>query len=505
MAYVYLVGAGPGDPGLITLKGFECIKRADCIIYDRLASLRLLSYAKDGCEMIDAGKEPNSHKLNQEQINSTLLKKAVGDKIVVRLKGGDPFVFGRGGEEAEALSAAGIPYEVVPGITSAIAVPAYAGIPVTHRDFASAFAVITGNENPDKEGNCIDWDNISMGCGTLIFLMGMRNLPYIMAKLIAKGKSPSTPVALIRWGTRPEQKTLTGTISDIVDKATHAGFKHPVIIVVGEVVSLREKLQWFEKKPLFGKRILVTRSRAQASSFAEGIEQLGGEPWEFPAIATVNPEDFGPLDKSIAEIENYNWLIITSTNGVEKFFERLRYHKKDIRALHSLKICAIGPATRAAIESFGLFVDLMPDKFVAESLLEAFKGVDLKGKRILMARADIARKTLPDTLRKMGAQVDDAVAYRTIKGTGNVELLRNMLKEKMIHVATFTSSSTVKNFVDMVGKENVHQLLQDVTIASIGPITSQTILDYGLNVDIQPEEYTIPGLTNAIVNYYGRD
>lgn len=502
MAYVYLVGAGPGDPRLITVKGLDCIKKADCIVYDRLASQRLLSYAKEDCEFIDAGKSPDSHKLNQDEINATLLEKAVGDRIVVRLKGGDPFVFGRGGEEAEALVGAGIPFEVVPGITSAIAVPAYAGIPVTHRDFASAFAVITGNENPDKNETNIDWDNIAIGSGTLIFLMGMRNLAHIMAKLTEKGKSPTTPVALIRWGTRPEQRTLTGTIADIVEKASHAGFKHPVIIVVGEVVSLRDKLKWFEQKSLFGKRIVVTRSRSQASSFAESIEALGGEPMEFPTIATADPEDYSGLDQAIAKLEQYDWLILTSANGVEKFFARLRYHKKDVRALHGVKICAIGPATRGEIEKNGLYIDLMPEKFVAESLIEAFKNQDIVGKKILMTRADIARKDLPVTLKNMGALVDDVVAYRTVQGTGNVELLLRMLEDKQIHAVTFTSSSTVKNFVSMVGKENTAQLLQDVVVASIGPITTKTAQDLGLRVDIQPEEYTIPALTAAIVDYF---
>lgn len=502
MAYVYLVGAGPGDPRLITLKGLDCIKKADCIIYDRLASRRLLSYAKEKCELIDAGKEPDSHKLNQDEINKVLVEKSIGENIVVRLKGGDPFVFGRGAEEAEALVEAGIPFEIVPGITSAIAVAAYAGIPVTHRDYASTFTVITGNENPDKADSSIEWDKISLNSGTLVFLMGMRNMPHIMATLIEKGKAPLTPVALIRWGTRPEQATLTGTISDIAEKARHANFKHPVIIVVGEVVSLREKLKWFEKRPLFGKRVLVTRSRAQASAFAEQIESLGGEPWEFPTIATVDPEDFGPLDAAIANLESYDWLILTSTNGVEKFFERLNFHKKDIRALHGIKLCAIGPTTKAEIEKRGLFIDLMPEKFVAESLLEAFKDQHIQGEKILMTRADIARKALPDTLRQMGAEVDDVVAYRTVEGSGNIEQLMRMLKDNLIHVVTFTSSSTVKNFIKMVGKENIPELLKDVVVASIGPITTQTAEDNGLHVDIQPEEYTIPGLTEAIVDYY---
>lgn len=501
---VYLVGAGPGDPKLITVKGLECIQKADVVVYDRLAGHRLLAFARPEAEIIYVGKSPDRHTLKQDEINRLLVEKAGEGKIVTRLKGGDPFVFGRGGEEAEALWEAGIPFEVVPGVTSAIAAPAYAGIPVTHRDYTSALAIITGNEDPLKEDSSIAWDKISTGAGTLVFLMGMANLPRITRCLIENGRLPATPVALVRWGTRPEQRTLVGTLENISEKAKEAGFKNPAVIIVGEVVSLRDKLKWFENKPLFGKRVLVTRSREQASALSEAIEALGGEPLEYPTISVADPEDFAPLDNAIKEIDTYDWVIFTSVNGVESFFKRLRRQRKDIRRLGTARLCAIGPKTREVLENYGLLVDYVPGEYRAEEIIELLRGKVSPGERVLLPRADIARKVLPEALEKMGAAVTEVTAYRTVMGGGNASIIKEMLEQKEIHVVTFTSSSTVRNFVKMLKTPNLKDLLAGVTVACIGPITAGTAGEMGLEVDVVAEEYTIEGLVKAILNYYGQ-
>lgn len=495
---VYLVGAGPGDPGLITVKGLDCIRRAEVLVYDRLAGKRLLSFAPRGCEMIYVGKLPDRHTLRQEEINRLLVDKALEGKVVTRLKGGDPYVYGRGGEEAELLVEYGIPFEVVPGITSAIAVPAYAGIPVTHRDFTSSFAVITGHEDPTKNESSIAWDKIATGIGTLVFLMGVGNLPFIVQQLTQNGRSPDTPVALIRWGTRPEQSTLTGTLDNIVQKVTEAGFTSPAIIIVGEVVRLRDTLSWFEKKPFFGKRVVVTRSREQASDLSRRIEDLGGEAWEFPVIEIAEPEDFGPMDEAIGRIESYHWMIFTSVNGVDSFFRRMRHHGRDIRDVKGARICAIGPKTRERLEELCLQVEYVPAEYRAEAVLAGLEGKLVPGERVLLPRADIARTILPETLARMGAIVDNVVAYRTVRGDGESALLREMLEEGMIHYVTFTSSSTVRNFVELLGADRIQQLLENVKLVSIGPITSEAARDLGLTIDMEASEYTIDGLVDVL-------
>ncbi len=498
---VYLIGAGPGDPNLITVKGLECIKEADCIVYDRLASPRLLSYARKDAELIFVGKSPERHVLKQEEINELLLKLALAGKTVARLKGGDPFVFGRGGEEAEVLREHQIPFEVVPGITSAIAVPAYAGIPVTHRDYTSTLTIITGHEDPLKNDSRIEWQCLSERSGTLIFLMGMENLPLIVGQLIKHGKDAKTPVAVIRWGTRPEQQTVTGTLADIEVKVKEAGLTSPAIIIVGEVVQLREKLSWFEEQPLFGKRIVVTRSREQASQLSEVISRLGGEVLEFPTIVITEPDDYGPLDEAIQGIKDYQWMIFTSVNGVHYFFKRLRELGRDIRELYNLRLCAIGPATQQALTEKGFLVDYVPQEFRAEAIVEGLKNRIKPGDRVLLPRADIARKLLPQELSKLGAQVTQVDVYKTVKEKISVQELLSYLQEKKINVITFTSSSTVRNFVEMLGKDKLF-LLEGVVIACIGPITAQTAQDYGLRVEIEATEYTIPGLVKAILAYF---
>lgn len=500
---VYLVGAGPGDPGLITVKGLACIKRADAVVYDRLASPRLIAYARPDAELIYVGKQPDRHTLTQDQINALLVELATAGKTVARLKGGDPFVFGRGGEEAAHLAEHKIPFEIVPGITSAIAVPAYAGIPVTHRSCTASLSIITGNEDPTKEDSGLNWANIATGAGTLVFLMGMANLPKIAGQLIAHGRSADTPVALIRWGTRPEQQTLTGTLADIADKAKASSFANPAVIVVGEVVHLREQLSWFEKRPLFGRRILVTRSREQASELSAAIENLGGEAIEFPTIAITDPDDYSPLDRALQQLATFNWIIFTSVNGVKYFFQRLRLLGLDIRDLHRISLCAIGPKTRETLEDFALRVDFVPGEYRAEEIISGLKDRLQPGQRILLPRADIARSVLPRSLVELGHDVTEVTAYRTVTGNGDSPMIRKMFRDGLIHAVTFTSSSTVKNFVQLLGEPNPPELLQNVTVACIGPVTADTAIELGLRVDIIAKTYTIPGLVQALIEQLG--
>ncbi|MCD5407566.1 MAG: uroporphyrinogen-III C-methyltransferase [Desulfotomaculum sp.] len=495
---VYLVGAGPGDPGLITVKGLECIQKAGVIVYDRLASPKLLAKISPETELIYVGKSPDGHAMKQQQINQLLVDKAQSGQIVTRLKGGDPFVFGRGGEEAETLVENGIRFEVVPGITSAVAAPAYAGIPVTHRDATSSFAVITGNEDPTKENSNIAWDQIATGLGTLVFLMGMSNLPVICDKLVQHGRSPATPVALVRWGTRPEQRTLVGTLATIAAEARQAKFKNPAVIVVGEVVRLRDKLAWFESKPLFGKRVLVTRSREQASELSRQIEELGGEAWEFPTIRIAAPADYTALDAAIGKLPLYQWMIFTSVNGVKYFMDRLKILNKDIRNLQGIELVAVGPKTKAALEAYGLLVNYVPGEYRAEQITAGLKEKLKPGDRVLLPRADLARQILPQLLAEAGAVVEDVITYRTVAAAGDATRLKAMLQKRELHILTFTSASTVKNFVKLLAADNLQELLQGVTVASIGPITSATACELGIEVTLEAKESTIAGLVEAI-------
>lgn len=500
---VYLIGAGPGDIKLITVKGLECIQKADVIVYDRLANPRLLSYRRADAELIYVGKSPDRHTLTQEEINQVLVEEGLKGKIVARLKGGDPYVFGRGGEEGEELRKAGVAFEEVPGITSAISVPAYAGIPITHRDFTSTFTVITGHEEPGKETSNINWPRLAKDPGTLVFLMGVGNLPQIVETLIDNGKDGKTPIALIRWGTRPEQQVVTGTLENIVAVVEQAGLKSPAIIIIGQVVTLRDTLRWFEDQPLFGKRVLVTRSREQASVLSENLESLGAEAWEYPTIKIKEPDDLTALDKAVANAGMYNWIIFTSVNGVKAFFQRLRAQKLDIRSLKEAKICAIGPKTAEALEERGLLVDVMPEVFRAEAVLEALQGRIQSGDKILLPRADLARQVLVDSLKRLGAQVDEVVAYQTVLAdAADTQLLLEKLRAGEIHVLTFTSSSTVTNFLQLLGEHR--QLLQGITVACIGPITAETAKKNGLSVDICAEQYTIDGLVEAIRSYFAQ-
>ena len=501
-AKVYLVGAGPGDPGLITIRGKQCIENADVIIYDYLASPALLNYAQKHAEIIYVGKKGGDHTLSQDKINALIVEKAKTGTTVCRLKGGDPFIFGRGGEEAEILVSKSIPFEVVPGVTSAIAAAAYAGIPLTHRNLAATLAFITGHEDPHKKESSIDWGSLARGIGTLVFFMGVKNLPDITQKLIANGRSPETPVALIRWGTTPSQTTVTGTLDNIAQRAKKADLKPPAIIVVGEVVQLRNTLKWFEKRPLLGKRIVVTRARQQASDLVRRLSDLGAECLEFPTIKVVPTDDAAPLDDAVQNLSTYDWIIFTSVNGVKFFFDHLFGTDKDVRALSHLHTAVIGPATAEKLLEYGLKSDIIPKNYRAEAVVDAFRKITLKGKKILLPRAKEARPVLPVELRKMGAEVDEVAAYRTEKVRANIGQLVKRLEEKTIDLVTFTSSSTVQNFKDLLPPESFKQLIKDITIASIGPITTETAVESGFEVTITAKSYTIPGLCDAIVKYY---
>ena len=497
---VYLVGVGPGDPGLITIKAIEKIKGSDVLVYDYLANKKFLEYAKDGAEVIYVGKRGGCHTLPQDEINDVLIQKVREGKVVARVKGGDPFIFGRGGEEAEALAEAGIPFEVVPGVTAGIAVPAYAGIPITHRDFTTTATFITGHENPTKADSNLYWDRIATGVGTIVFFMGMANLEQNMKKLMDNGRDPKTPVALIRWGTTPEQETLVGTVEDIAEKVKTSNFKPPAVAVVGGVVSLREKLRWFDTRPLFGKRIVVTRAREQASDFAEILEREGACVVEFPTIRIVPPASWDAIDSAIERLGSYHWAIFTSVNGVKYFIERLKATGRDVRALKGIKLCAIGPKTASDIEELGLRLDFVPKEYRAEGILEGLG--DVKGMRILIPRAEVAREILPDELVRMGAVVDVVTAYKTVRPEGKREDIMDLFNQGKIDAVTFASSSTVTNFLQMFDEGVGIKFLKDVKVASIGPITAETARKYGIETAIMPTDYTIPALAEAIVNYY---
>ena len=495
---VYLVGSGPGDPGLITVKGLECIKKADVIVYDYLVNSVLLRNARKDVELIYVGKKGNQHTMEQDDINQLLVDKANEDKIVTRLKGGGPYVFGRGGEEAIVLRENNILFEVVPGITAAIASPNYAGIPVTHRTCTSTFGLITGHEDPTKDQSDVDWEKLSTGLGTLTFYMGIKNLPNIVNQLVKHGRSADTPVAVIRWGTTTHQETVTGTLSTIVEIAKD--IKPPAITIVGEVVNLRDQLNWFESRPLFGKTIIVTRSRDQASVFSDQLIELGANVLEYPTINITDPDDFGPLDRELENLGSTDWLIFTSVNGVDAFFNRIFELGRDVRDLTGVKICSIGPSTTERIKGFHVSIDCQPPKYVAESVVEALKKVEeIKGKRFLMPRTDIARSYIPQELEKLGAEVSDIVAYKTVLATDGDNIVLDKLKDGEVDIVTFTSASTVKNFVKIIGEDNLSSFKNNVQFASIGPITNESAKEMDIEISIKAEEYTIPGLVQAIV------
>lgn len=501
---VYLLGSGPGDPGLLTIKARECLCLADVVIYDNLVNRSFLQYAPEHAELIYVGKKGGCHTLNQSEINSLIIERARRGELVVRLKGGDPFIFGRGGEEAQELVKAGVDFEVVPGVTSAISVPAYAGIPLTHRDYTSTVAFVTGHEDPSKGRSDIAWDKLATGVGTLVFLMGVGTLSQIAEGLMEHGRAPDTPVAIIRRGTLPEQRTLVGPLREIAGLAEENRIRPPAVIVVGDVVRLREELNWFETRPLFGRRIVVTRAREQASEFLRGLDRLGAECIEFPTIQVLPPESWNRLDRAIKALENYQWLVFTSVNGVKYFLMRLEALGRDVRDLKGLKIGAIGPKTAGCWHQLGIKPDLMPEEYRAEAVAECFKKEGAKGVRVLIPRAAEAREVLPQELKKMGAHVEVVPAYRTIKPDHDTRRVREMLENAAIDVVTFTSSSTVRNFVEMfdVGIEELVEWMADVVVACIGPVTARTAQENGFSVQLIPPVYTIEALTDSIVQYF---
>ncbi len=494
---VYLVGAGPGDPGLLTLRGRELLEKAEVIIYDRLASPRIMEFANPAAEKIYVGKRVGKHVANQHEINDLILEKAKQGKRVVRLKGGDPFIFGRGGEEAQILAENGIQFEIVPGVTSAIAVPAYAGIPLTHRSYTASVAFITGHRRFDSNEADVDWEGLAKGVGTLVFLMGMTNLPNITENLIRFGRSPDTPVAVIRWGTTPLQESITGTLSDIAQKVKEAGFKPPAIIVVGDVCKVRDKINWFEKQPLLGKKVLVTRTREQASTLVRLLERRGAGCIECPTIEVRQVDDTSVLDRAIEEIHGFDWIVFTSPNAVKFFFMRLDQLGKDVRAMGNAKIATVGSSTAKELEQHHIRVDAVPEDFRAEGLLKLFSKMDMKGKRVLIPRAVKAREILPEGLKEMGADVVVAPAYETVPPKVAPQTLE-LLDEEDIDVITFTSSSTVSNFFKTVPADIVKKVISKAKVACIGPVTAKTAEKRGLSVDIVPQESTIPSLVEAI-------
>jgi uroporphyrinogen III methyltransferase/synthase len=501
---VYLVGSGPGDPGLLTIRGKKCLQEADVIVYDHLANERVLVHAKDHAELIYVGKKAGAHTMKQEDINTLLIDRAGKGEKVVRLKGGDPFIFGRGGEEAQRLAKAGICFEVVPGVTSAIAVPAYAGIPLTHRDFTAGIGFITGHEAPSKKESGIPWEQLASCFGTLVFLMGIGNLAKIAERLLTSGREPDTPVAVIQEGTYPTQFTLVGRLDNIARLAAEKGVKPPGIFVVGDVVKLREELNWFETRPLFGKRIVVTRAREQASSFLSALSRLGARCIEFPTIEIVPPESWDEIDRAIEELNKYQWLLFTSVNGVKFFLSSLDRCGRDIRDLKGIKIATIGPKTAGAWLRMGIRPDLMPDEYRAEALLTAFQNHSLEGVRFLLPRAAMAREILPDELARLGARVDVIPIYRTVKPAHRVAGVKRLLEQGLLDMVTFTSSSTVKNFVEMfdVDMTLLKQWMQRVSVACIGPVTAETVEKYGFSASLVASSYTIEALTDAIVGYF---
>jgi uroporphyrinogen III methyltransferase / synthase len=502
---VYLVGAGPGDPQLLTLRGKACLESADVVIYDYLANPALLEHLRPGAERIYVGRRGRGRYGDQTEINRVMIQRAVNGQTVVRLKGGDPFVFGRGGEEAEALAEAGIPFDVVPGVTAAVAAPAYAGIPVTHRTLASSLAIVTGHEDPAKPSSAVEWDRLAATGGTVVFLMGMKNLPAIVTHLVQAGRPESTPVALIQWGTRPEQKTVIGTLGDIVAKSVAAKLAPPTVIVVGDVVNLRAKLNWFETRPLFGIKVLVTRPRDQAKELSDLLAAYGAGLLEVPTIAIVPPRDWASLDRAIARLAEYQWVIFTSVNGVYFFLKRLEELGLDIRALAGARLAAIGPRTAEALAAARLKVDLLPSEYQAEGLLAAFEQKDIDKARMLIARAEVARDVLPEQLRARGADVTVAVAYRTDRPDVDAAAVKESLRRGEIGAVAFTSSSTVRNYVELFANpEEARRLTAGAVVACIGPITAKTAEDYGLKVAVQGKTNTVPALAEAIAEHFAQ-
>ena len=490
----YLVGAGPGDPGLVTLKAKQCIETCDVLVYDALSSPLLLNWAKSDCEKIYAGKRAKDHAIPQDGINALIVEKTLAGKNVCRLKGGDPMIFGRGGEEAAELAEAGVAFEIVPGISSTIAGPAYAGIPVTHRDHCSQLTIFTGHEDPTKEETSLDYASLAQAPGTKVFVMGVARLREITEKFVANGAPASTPIALTRWATTGQHRTLTGTLGDIADKVKKANFGSPAVTVIGNVVKEREKINWFENKPLFGKRIVVTRTREQAGKLSQQLSSLGAEVIELPTIKLGPPSEPREFAELVRDAHTYDWLVFTSPNGVEKFFEGFYAMYKDARSLGGPRIAAIGPATVAKIEEYRFTVDLVPEKHVAEGLIEAFKDQGVDSQTVLWVKAEETRMVISDGLHELQAIVDICIAYRTIPETDDPTGAREILAKEGADYITFTSGSTAEHFFALG-----IVLPERCRLASIGPVTSQKITKLSQTPHIEATSHDIPGLVQAIL------
>jgi len=489
---VYLVGAGPGDPGLVTVRALELIVAADVIVHDRLIPREVLAAARPEAELIYVGKEPGAASVPQEGIEELLIDRARQGKLVVRLKGGDPFVFGRGGEEAGALADAGIPFEVVPGVTAGVAAPAYAGIPVTHRDDASAVAFVTGHEDPEKEGSSLDYDALARFPGTLVFYMGVKALPRISAALIEAGRDPDEPAAVVERGTLPGQRAVSSTLGEIAAAATDAGIKAPAVTVVGPVAAHRERIAWLENRPLHGKKVVITRARAQASELARRLDALGAEPVELPAIRIESRIDNDEVRRAVQALHTYALVCLTSPNGVQLLFEAMAEQGRDARALANASVAAIGSGTEAALAANGVIADIVPEHFVAEDLVAVLERLELSGKPVLIARAAEAREVLPDALRKRGAEVDVVALYETVAEEPDPEALERAREADFI---TFTSSSTVRNFVEA----SPDGIPEGAKVVSIGPVTSEAAREAGITVDVEAERHDIDGLVEALL------
>lgn len=502
---VYLVGAGPGDPGLVTVRGKELLEQADVVVYDYLASPKLLVHAPAHAEKIYVGKKGGGcHAHTQEEINQMLVDHALAGKKVVRLKGGDPFIFGRGGEEIEKLIAHQVPFEVVPGVTSATAAATYAGIPITHRSFTSTVAFVTGHEDPSRESSRIDWEKLATGAGTIVIYMGIKNLPVITEKLLRHGRDPRTPAAVVRWASTPEQASLVSTLENLAADVQRARIKPPAIIIVGEVVSLRDKLNWYEHRPLFGKRILVTRTREQASELTRLLEEQGAQCLLVPTIRVTPLADLSSLDVALDALEHYDWILFTSPHTVTIFFDRLREKGRDCRALFRCRIGAVGAATAQSLARHGLTADLVPDIFTGDALAQALVAIGVAGKRVLLPRAKKARETLPATLSNQGAVVDIVPLYENTLPREQVAPLQEAMAQE-IDCVTFTSSSTATHFIDLLekaGHADPAATLRQVAVAAIGPITAATLKKRGVQVRIMPQQHTIPGLASALTDYF---
>lgn len=492
---VYLVGAGPGDPGLLTLRGQQCLQLADIVLHDRLVDPRILTEVRAKAELVDVGKARGGQNLTQDEINTMMVNLASLGKQVVRLKGGDPFVFGRGGEEALVLKRAGLDVEIVPGVSSVAAAPAYAGIPLTHRGISASFVVVSGSEDPSKEDGQVDWKTLASYSGTLVILMGWQALPEIVEILLTNGRNPKTPAALIQWGTSPHQHSVIGTLDNIATKGREADLGPPVIAVIGEVVSLRDSLNWFDNRPLHNKRILITRDHMQSRLLSKFLAQRGAQPIELPTIEIAPPESYNALDVAVQQINEYDWIIFTSVNGVQGFFKHLYSQGWDSRHLSNIRFCTIGSATKSSLAEHGINADLVPNDFTSENVVRAFAGYNLNNLRILLPRSAMADSKLPDGLQSMGAQVDDVPVYRILIPMESQRKVDHVI-EPGVDITIFASSSSVTNLITLLGNDTSR--IASSYIVCIGPVTAQTAKDKGLRVDLIPKEHTIQAVVEML-------